>query len=216
MPAWRRRGPRSRFCHVPGFAAGRRPNAGSCRLDPAPPARPRRAVHRVCQNIAGRLRRGPDLGAARHRRAAPLDDRGRVQRNLRAVPFPPRSEYRQSLGGVRLALSRHSRRRSRLCRAGRPADADRDHARRGLCPLWRDRRAAADARGGCLRRGRSVDRGRVQDDHAVDREARWGRTRHARRGVRCHRLPPPAVTDRAAGGDSGEPCRHHFQRRPKA
>ena len=29
--------PRSRFCHVPGFAAGRRPNAGSCRLDPAPP-----------------------------------------------------------------------------------------------------------------------------------------------------------------------------------
>ena len=70
--------------------------------------------------------------------------RGRVQRNLRAVPFPARSEHRQSLGGVRLARSRHSRRRGRLCRAGRAADADRDHVGRGLCALWRDRCVAAD------------------------------------------------------------------------
>ena len=96
-------------------------------LDP-PPARPRRVVHRVRQNVARGLRRGAVLGAAGHRRPAPLDDRGGIQRNLRAVPFPARSEHRQPVGGVRVALSRNCRRRRGLCRAGRAADGHRDHS----------------------------------------------------------------------------------------
>lgn len=53
------------------------------------PARPDRAVRGVRQNLARRLRRRAGLGTARHRRSAPLDDGGPVQRNLCAVPFSP-------------------------------------------------------------------------------------------------------------------------------
>src|SRR6266478_7966131 len=86
---------------APGFAAGCHFGAGSSRINPA---RPERAVHGVRQNIACGLRRRPGLGATRHRRSAPLDDGGRVQRNLCAVPFSAGSERRQPVGGVRIAL----------------------------------------------------------------------------------------------------------------
>src|ERR1700676_2363297 len=54
-----------------------------------------RTVRGVRQNLACRVRRRDGVGAARHRRSAPLDDAGGVQRNLRALPFPAGAEHRQ-------------------------------------------------------------------------------------------------------------------------
>jgi len=80
--------------HAPGFAAGCHSGAGYPDINPA---RPDRAVRRVRQNLARRLRWRAGLGAARHRRSAPLDDGGRVQRNL-SVVFG--SRFRGIPGGI--------------------------------------------------------------------------------------------------------------------
>ena len=160
------------FDHAFGFPTGPRPGAGNSRTPSARSARPPRAVPGLCQDVAGRLRRRPGLGAARHRRAAPLDDGGGIQRDLCAVPFPAGTEHRQPVRRVRRALWRHFGRYCRLRRAARPAHGDRDRSCGALCPLWRDRRAAADPGRGVLRRRRAFDRGRAAHDDAAGRKAR--------------------------------------------
>jgi len=96
-----------------------------------------------------RLRRGAGLGAARHRRSAPMDDSGRVQRDLRAVHFLPGpnvvnlsvvfgSRFRgipgasRPLPGCSVARGDRDRPRGALCRYGE-IDALRAHFGRVSC-----------------------------------------------------------------------------------
>jgi len=86
--------------HATGFVVGR----GSCPGFPAGNAyiaatRPDRVIYRVRQNVAGGVWRRDGVRASRHCRAAPLDDGGRIQRNVCAVSLPAGAKHRQSVDG---------------------------------------------------------------------------------------------------------------------
>src|SRR5260370_22694376 len=189
--------------NAPGFAAGCRSGAGSSRIIPA---RPDRAVCRVRQNIARRLRRRPGLGAAPHRRSAPLDDGGRIQRNLRAVPFSAGSERRQPVGGVRIALPRNPRQRRGLRRVARSTRCHRHHFGRPLCALRRNRRLAAHSGRGVLRGSRPAAISGFPHDDAADQKARSGRACAAGCGVCRHLVAAPAIAGRMSGVDPAQHC----------
>src|ERR1700688_3583744 len=198
--------------HASGFAAGRR--RGAAPPDIAP-AQPDRAICRLRHNVAGWIWRRAGLCPPRHRRKVQMDDGGRVQRNLRAVPFPAGPQHRQSVDGVRVALPRNSRRHRGLCRAARPSRRSRDDSRRALCPFRRNRGAAAHPRGRVQRGGRPADSDSLQDDDAAGQKARSCRACAAGRGVRRDRAVPVAAADRAAGGDPDQ-HRNLYRLAPKA
>src|SRR5580704_2147162 len=81
-----------------------------------------------------------------------MDDRRRVQRGLRALQFPARSQYREFLGRVRAAGARHGRGAGRSAGPARSTLPGGDAAQPDLCPLWRRRGPATGA--GRRRRGR--------------------------------------------------------------
>ncbi len=179
---------------APGFAAGCRSGAGSSHVNPA---RPERAVCGVRQNIARRFRRRPGLGAARHRRPAPLDDGGRVQRNLCAVSFSAGSERRQPVGGVRIALPRNPRQHRRFRRVARPSRCHRHHPGCALCALRRNRRVAAHSGRRVLRGSRPAAISGFPDDDAAGQKARSGRACAPRRSVCRHRAAAAAIGGRS-------------------
>ena len=166
---------RSKSRHAPGFAAGRRSGARSPDITPA---RTVRAVPGVRQDVGRRLRRRAALCAARHRRKAPMDDGGRVQRDLRAVPFSAGAEHRQLHHGVRIALSRASRRHRRISGTARPARRHHGDPGGALSAFRPGRCVAAYFGRRVLRGGRPADLGRVPDDDAADqKDATWSRLR---------------------------------------
>src|SRR5713226_7163646 len=191
--------------HAPGFADGCQSGAGYPDINPA---RPDRAVRRVRQNIARRVRRRAGLGAARHGRSAPLDDGGRVQRNLRALPFLARPQRRQPVGGVRVAFSRGSRQHRGLCRVDRSAHGYRNDPGCALCAFRRNRRPAAHFGRSVLRGGRPADFGRFPDDDAVGQKTRFDRACRHGRGVYRYRPATAAVTGGAAVGNPAQYRRH--------
>ena len=201
--------------HAPGFAAGCRSGAGYSRISHVNAARPDRAVRRVRQNVSRGLRRRAGLGAARHRRSAPVDDGGRVQRDLRAVPFSARPEHRQPVGGVRIALSRHPRRPRGLCRAGRASRGDRDDPGGVVCALRGNRCLAAHFGRGLLRGGRPAAIGRFPDDDAADQAARSDRSCDPGCGVHRCWAAAAAFAGGFAGGEPGQ-HRHCLYRAPGA
>src|SRR6266851_2850294 len=194
--------------NAPGFAAGCRSGAGYSRISPVNAARPGRAVRRVRQNVARRLWRRAGLGAARHRRSAPMDDGGRVQRDLRAVPFSARPERREPVGRVWIAFSRDSWRPRSLCRAARSARGDRDRPGGALRPLRRNRCVAAHFGRGLLCCGRIADLGLVPDDDAVDQAARPDRPCDPGGGFCRDRAAAAAVDGGIAGGN---PAQHRHR-----
>src|SRR5579872_5915847 len=186
------------FPHAFGFATGRRKSAGSFDLT----AHLIHAFRRVCENVACRIWRRAGLGAARHCRSAQVDDGGRVQRNLRALPFPPRTEHRQSHLRVRGAASRTAGRSCRLQRVGRASRLDHGGDGRALPALRGNRGAAAHSFRRRLCGDRADARRCVPDDDAAPQAARRGRPLAAGGDLCCDRRVPPAPCGRAAGGDS--------------
>ena len=111
--------------------------------------------------------------------------------------FLPGPEHRQSVGGVRIALSRHCRRHRGLCRTGRAAGGHGDGPGGALCAFRRDRCVAAHSGRRLLRRGRASDRGGVPDDDAAGQASAiwsgwWCWPRCSSRSALL-RLPLPAV-----------------------
>lgn len=103
----------------------------------ARPPRPACALPGLRPDAARRLRRGSGVCPARHRRPAPLDDRGRIQRDFALCHFLPGPNI------VNLSMVFGSRLRgiaggvARLHRAVAAADADHDRARDHLRPVRR-------------------------------------------------------------------------------
>src|SRR5258708_3361889 len=142
-----------------------------------------------------------------------MDDRRPVQRNLRALSFSARPEHRQFVDGVRIAVSRDSRRHRGVYRAARSARDHYDNFGRALYAFRRDRRLAAHPGGGVLRCGRPFAGGGVPDDDAACEKARLGRTLAPRRGVCGHRAVAVAAGGGVAGGDPDQ-HRHHLCHAP--
>ena len=149
------------------------------------------------------------LGAAQHRRAAPLDDGGGIQRDLRAVPFSAGAEHRQPVGRVRLALSRDCRRHRGLRRAGRSADGDRRRSWRRSMPATARSTPCGASWPGCPVRRSGFCCNRDAHDDAADQEARSGRAAAAGRGVHRDRAAAAAAASGVAGGDPAQ-HRHHL------
>ena len=98
---------------------------------PGDTSRPRRSiglrtVFRLLQSHDHGVRRRTGVGAARIRSGAPLDDAGRVQRTVRAVPVPAWPQHREFFDHLWRTAARICRRRRGLDRthgaAGHPDD----------------------------------------------------------------------------------------------
>src|SRR3984893_7847652 len=120
------------------------------------------------------------------------------------------AQYRQPVGGVRIALSRHSRRHRGLCGPCRASRRNRDHPCGALCPFRRDRRLAAHPGRGVLCRCRPAVLGHFSDDAAADQEARSGRAGAAGGRLCGGRVAALSIAGSAPGWDPaqhrGHPC----------
>jgi hypothetical protein len=92
-----------------------------------------RALCRILDHVAVRVRRRAPVDAAHDRRTAALDGGGGIQRRLLAVQLSSRSQYRELLGRVRLANCRAA---GSCCCARRPVGtAGRHRSRVRVAPL---------------------------------------------------------------------------------